>query len=289
MRPYLNLVRRIIDEGEIKEDRTGTGTYSISGAEFTHDMAHRFPLLTTKQTAFRVMLVELEGFLNGITDKKWYQDRNCHIWDEWCNPKIVPYAHDFGTKKRMMDERDLGPIYGFQWRHFGAKYRGYNEDYTGEGIDQLKEYVVEPLKTRNFDRRMLVSAWNPLDIPQMALPPCHYAWQVLVRGNKLDLRWDQRSVDTMLGLPFNIASYATLLHLLAKEAGLEEGILTGHLGDVHIYRNHVDQAVIQAGRQPFPLPTIETPDFTSIFDWDHTQTKIIDYKHHPKIEFPIAV
>ena len=190
----------------------------------------------------------------------------------------------------MLEEPDLGPIYGFQWRHFGADYKGLNYSHKGEGTDQLAK-LVNTLKMNPNDRRMLVTAWNPTYLHQQALPPCHYGFQVTVIDRKLNLMWNQRSVDTMLGLPFNIASYALLLHLLAKESGFEEGKLIGFLGDVHIYENHLDGAKEQIRREPKQLCQIVTENFTSIFDWTQEQTNIVGYKdnHHPKIEFPIAV
>lgn len=288
MEAYLDLVDRILRKGIEKPDRTGVGTLSISGQTFKHDMQDGFPLLTTKKMPFKSIATELEFFIRGLTDKKWLQERGCHIWDEWCNPAIVPYAHDEETKKRMLEERDLGPVYGFQWRHLGAEYRGYDFDYTRQGEDQLSR-VVDLLKTEPNSRRMVVNAWNPEDLRQMALEPCHYSWQVIVMGDKLDLIWNQRSVDTMLGLPFNIASYGLLLHLLARESGLKEGTLTGFLGDTHIYKNHIENAKNQLFRRPFPLPKIETPNFPSIFNWQNQDSNIRNYQSHPKIGFEIAV
>ncbi len=185
-------------------------------------------------------------------------------------------------------ETDLGPIYGFQWRHFGADYRGPDEDYSGEGVDQLQN-IVDSLKDDPFNRRMLCSAWNPKDLHKMALPPCHYNFQVTSDGNELNLAWGQRSVDVPLGLPFNIASYACLLHLLAKETGLQEGRLTGHLTDVHIYENQVEGVKEQLKREPLILPNISTENFDGIFNWSYHDTEVREYNHHPKINYPIAV
>lgn len=288
MKEYLNIVETILEKGTRKKNRTGVDTIGIFGVKFEHDMQEGFPLLTTKKMAYKNILSELEFFIKGYTDKTWLQERNNHIWDEWCNPKKVPYGHGAETFVKMHDERDLGPIYGFQWRHFGAEYLGYDADYTGQGVDQLAQ-LVDKLKNNPGDRRMIVSAWNPTQISEMALPPCHYQFQVNVSDGKLDLAWSQRSVDTMLGLPFNIASYATLLHLLAKEAGLKEGTLTGFLGDTHIYENHLDGAKEQVKRNPLKLPRIETENFKSIFDWQYTDSKIVDYYHHEPIKFKIAV
>lgn len=290
MRSYLDIVKKILDTGEAKSDRTGTGTIAIAGAMFEHDMNNGFPMLTTKKVPFKVVATELEFFIKGITDKQWLKDLNCHIWDEWCSPTKVPYAHDEATKQKMAAERDLGPIYGFQWRHFGADYVSYDTDYTGQGVDQLKK-VVDSLKSNPSDRRMIVMAWNPTKLGEMALPPCHYGFQVTVINGRLNLMWSQRSVDTMLGLPFNITSYALMLHLLAKETGLKEGKLIGFLGDVHIYSNHVDGAREQLTRDPdkYKLPQIITENFTSIFDWKAEDSKIVGYESYPKIEFQIAV
>ncbi len=288
MKSYLDIVQKILDKGIVKKDRTGVGTIAISGVIFEHDMSEGFPLLTTKSVPLRLVASELEFFLRGISDKKWLQERDNHIWDEWCSPAIVPYAHDSETKKKMLAERDLGPIYGWQWRHFGAEYNGYKADYAGKGVDQVKR-VVDLLKTNPDDRQMLVLAWNPMDIDKVIPPFCHYAWQVTVLDGKLNLMWNQRSIDVALGLPFNIASYGLLLHLLAKETGLKEGRLVGFLGDTHIYTNHVDGLKEQLTREPMNLPTIKTENFTSIFDWKYTDSEVENYDHHPRIKFEIAV
>lgn len=300
MKQYLEIVDKILEKGVRKKNRTGTDTIAVAGAMFEHDMSEGFPLLTTKKMGFRNIASELEFFIKGYTDKKWLQERKNHIWDEWCSPEKVPYSHDEEMQERMAGERDLGPIYGFQWRHFNAKYLGiegethisYGEgfpvDYNERGIDQLKN-LVDTLKNNPNDRRMIVSAWNPQQISQMALPPCHYGFQVTVLDNKVNLLWNQRSVDTMLGLPFNIASYGLLLHLLAKESGFEEGKLIGFLGDVHIYENHINGAKEQLKREPKKLPDIETMEFSSIFDWKYSDSRIFNYESHDKINFDISV
>ena len=288
MKKYLEILDQILTEGEYKDNRTGIGTYAVSGVKFEHDMSEGFPLLTTKNVPFRLVASELEFFIKGLTDKKWLQDRNNHIWDEWCNPQKVPYGHSEETKQRMAAERDLGPIYGWQWRNFGAEYKDNNHNYNGQGVDQL-EGIINTLKDNPNDRRMIVSAWNPKDLDKMALPPCHYQFQVTVIGDKLNLLWSQRSVDSVLGLPFNIASYALMLHLLAKESNFKEGKLTGFLADTHIYDNHIDGLKEQLGREPYTLPSIETNNFNSIFDWEYTDSEVKNYKHHSRIKFEIAV
>jgi thymidylate synthase len=288
MKAYLEIVQRILDTGVRKTNRTGVDVLAVAGAMFEHDMETGFPLLTTKKVPLRLVASELEFFIRGITDKEWLKEQNNHIWDEWCSPDAVPYANDENTKAKMMNERELGPIYGWQWRNIGAKYAGYNKPPEGKGVDQLRN-LVETLKAYPDDRRMIVSAWNPLDIPRMALPPCHYAFQITVTNGKLNLLWNQRSVDVALGLPFNIASYALLLHLLAKESGLGEGRLIGFLGDVHIYINHINPISVQCIRSPRPLPVIKTPNFTSIFDWRYGDSIVENYDPHPAIKFEIAV
>jgi thymidylate synthase len=288
MKAYLEIVRKILDEGIEKNNRTGINAIAIPGAMFEHDMSEGFPLLTTKSVPFRLVSSELEFFIKGITDKVWLQKRNNHIWDEWCSPDKVSYGHDDDTQKKMLEERDLGPIYGFQWRNFGALYNAYDKAPATKGVDQLKN-VIHTLKTNPTDRRMLVSAWNPMHLKHMALPPCHYGFQIIVVAGKLSVLWNQRSVDTALGLPFNIASYGLLLHLLAKEAGLEEGRLIGFLGDTHIYSNHIDGLKKQLKNRPLELPTITTHGFNSIFNWEYKDTEILDYKHHAPIKFDIAV
>lgn len=295
MQAYLDIVKKVLENGIEKQDRTGVGTIAIAGAMFEHDMAKGFPLLTTKKMPFKVIASELEFFIKGITDKQWLIERNNHIWDEWARPSKAPYGHDEESKKRMLEERDLGPVYGFQWRHFGADYESYDTNYTGKGVDQLK-YVIDTLKSVSKDRlindrRLIVNSWNAKMLHDMALPPCHYSYQITVLNGRLNLLWNQRSVDTMLGLPFNIASYALLLHLLAKETGLQEGKLVGFLADVHIYKNHIEGAKEQLSRDPnlYALPKIETQNFTSIFDWKYDDTKVVGYQSHPKIVFEIAV
>ncbi|MDA1197027.1 MAG: thymidylate synthase [Nanoarchaeota archaeon] len=290
MKSYLSIVEEILEKGVLKKNRTGVGALTIAGAMFSHDMSEGFPLLTTKKVPFRNIKSELEFFIKGITDKQWLQDRKNPIWNEWANPSKAAYGHSPEEKAKMVAERDLGAVYGFQWRHFGAHYDNYDSDYSGQGVDQLQN-VVKLLKEDPSSRRMIVSAWNPTAMSQMALPPCHYCFQVTVIDGKLNLLWNQRSVDTMLGLPFNIASYALLLHLLAKEAGLKEGKLVGFLGDVHIYENHVEGAREQLSRDvsTFTLPTLKTEPFTSIFYWKAEDSVVEGYESFPRIKFDIAV
>jgi thymidylate synthase len=264
MTNYLDLLKYVLENGQSRKGRTKEHYSSVNTLLFRHNMGDGFPAVTTKKLAFKTMLVELEGFIHAVTSKKWYQDRGCHIWDEWSNP-----SHDH--------DDDLGPIYGYQWRKFGP----HNED-------QFQK-ILNTLKVTPYSRRMVCSAWNPTDDMYMALPPCHFAWSVNTIGNKLNLNWVQRSCDMFLGVPFNIASYATLLHLMAKECNMEEGELTGVLWDAHIYHNHIDQVKLQLSRDPYPLPTIETNWKGDIYKWTHEDSILKDYKHHPSIKGDVAV
>ncbi len=292
---YFDILRKILKEGEWKDTRTGIRALSIAGTVFEHDMANGLPLLTTKRMGIKSVAAELEFFIKGITDKRWLQDRKCTIWDEWANPKKAPYGHDDESKARMRAERDLGPVYGWQWRHFGAEYVNYDTDYTGKGCDQLAA-MVGTLKRDPNNRQQYVTAMDPNLVKQQALPPCHVAFHVTIIGNRLNLTWYQRSVDTPLGLPYNIASYAILLHLLTKEIGkevngLEEGKLVGFLSDVHIYENQMDGVIEQLSRNPrrHGSSSLRTDSFKGIFDWQYTDTKVEGYESDPKIDFPIAV
>jgi thymidylate synthase len=293
---YLELVDKILKEGVRKENRTGIDTLAIAGSCIEHDMSEGFPLLTTKKMYFKGVKVELEGFIKGISSKQWFKDRGCNIWNEWCNPRKVPYGNDAESKAKMAAEDDLGLIYGVQWRNFYQPTSLDDVVDNDTGVDQLAK-IVNTLKTNPNDRRMICSAWNPTALDQMALPPCHLLWQVTVIDGKLNLAWYQRSVDVPLGLPFNIASYGLLLHLLAKEAGLKEGRLIGFLMDTHIYVNQVDALQEQIGRTPMKLSSLETKSYTfqdvgtkfSILDWTHEDTVLKNYVSHPPVKFDIAV
>ncbi len=289
---YLANLKRIKNEGVLKPNRTGVDTVALFHTVVEHDMSEGFPLLTTKKIAKKTMAVELEGFINAVTDKSWYQERKCNIWNEWANPESLgDYSNDKEKFKAMEDSNDLGPIYGYQWRQFNKPYEGPqtspSEDRDPES-DQLA-LIVDSLKNNPGDRRMIVSAWNPGQKHLMALPPCHYSFQVNVMGDKLNLVWNQRSCDYFLGVPFNIASYGLLLHLLSEESGIEPGRLVGNFEDSHIYLNHFDAVEEQLSRTPGVLPDVETRDFTSIFDWTHDQTSFLGYKPQASIKAVVAV
>ena len=318
MKQYLDILDNCLTNGTKSDNRTGIPTIRIPwGATFTHDMSNGFPLLTTKKMGPKTIFTELEFFIKGITDKQWLQDRNCHIWDEWGNAdswksvfenrkfkearklgaKSITAEHETEIKNKSMNEcRDLGPIYGWQWRHWNGEYK-FNphnpmENYNPgkPGIDQLKN-VIETAKKDPNNRRLIVNAWNPTYEKNMALPPCHYSWQILIHNDKLNLIWNQRSCDMFLGVPFNIASYAMLLLLMAKELGYEPGVLRGNLGDVHIYENHIPQVKEQLKREPYKLPTVEIPNenWQGILNWAaQGGFKLKDYVCHEKLTGEVA-
>lgn len=264
----------ILTKGYKKEDRTGTGTISFPGVMIRHDMSYGYPLLTLRKVPFKSAAIELEGFIKGITSKKWYKDRGCNYWNQWCNPQVVPYGTDDDTKKKMEECDDLGKIYGYQWRNF-------------KGVDQLKN-IVNTLKTDTNNRRMVCSAWAPDQLNEMALPPCHFAWQVNVTDGKLNLFYYMRSVDFVLGNDLN--TYGLLLHLLAKESNLKEGMLVGFFADAHIYINHIDGIKELLSRDvTSSLPTIKTDNFKSIYDWQYSDTILLDYNPLPSVKFDVAV
>jgi len=322
LKAYLDIVRDVIRNGERKNNRTGIDTIVMPNRVFSHDMSKGFPLLTTKKMAFKTLSVELEGFINGITSKKWYQERGCHIWDEWSNPEAkwkgeksckvkdwpssmaidsncpmtLEEEETFGIthkewiqkehKRAQRECDDLGPIYGYQWRHFNKPYDKDRYDF-GEHIDQLAN-IIDTLKTNPDDRRMVCSAWNPEQIHLMALPPCHYSWGLTHINGTLHMHWEQRSCDLFLGVPFNIASYALLLEIICKTVGMKPGNLTGLLIDCHIYENQMEQCFEQLKRTPKTLPTIEiTCD--DIFKWTHKDVKLIGYQPHGAIKAEVAV
>ena len=270
---YHDLLRTLLHYGANKLDRTGTGTKSIFGYTIRHNMAEGFPLLTTKKMAVKSIMTELKWFLKGRTDIQYLRDNNCKIWDG-----------DYEKSGRT--DGTLGPIYGKQWRSWGEYEAGYPESQ----IDQLANLVKE-LKLNPDSRRLIVSAWNVEELGQMVLPPCHYGFQVYTSTDKtgiryLSLMWNQRSVDTFLGLPFNIASYGTLLLLLAQETRMVPGHLIGSLGDVHLYNNHIEQAYEQLGRAPFKLPDIKI-DNADILNGEFDY-QVLGYKSHSQIKAPMS-
>ncbi|WP_296478969.1 thymidylate synthase [Roseinatronobacter sp.] len=259
MKQYLDGLQHILDHGVPSDDRTGTGTLSVFGMQMRYDLADGFPLVTTKRVHLKSIIHELLWFLSGDTNIRYLQENGVSIWNEWADA-----------------QGDLGPVYGRQWRDFG-------------GVDQISELVR--LITENPDsRRMIVSAWNPPDVPDMALPPCHTLWQARVLGGKLHLQLYQRSADMFLGVPFNIASYALLQIMLAKVTGLEPGTFVHTMGDAHIYSNHMEQVRTQLARRPKPLPHMQiTRDVESIFDFRYEDFHLEGYDPDPAIKAPVAV
>ncbi|MCG9915840.1 MAG: thymidylate synthase [Phenylobacterium sp.] len=262
-RQYLDLLADILETGVQRGDRTGTGTLGVFGRQMRFDLAQGFPLLTTKKLHRKSIILELLWFLRGDTNVAWLQERGVSIWDEWADA-----------------EGELGPVYGKQWRSWAAP--------DGRVIDQMA-HVVESLKTTPHSRRHIVSAWNPADVDDMALPPCHCLFQFFVAEGKLSCQLYQRSADVFLGVPFNIASYALLTHMVAKVTGLEPGEFVHTLGDAHLYLNHIDQAREQLTREPYPFPTLTLADKRDLFSFDYEDFKVSGYKAHEKIAAPIAV
>lgn len=264
MRQYHDLVNRILHEGVAKEDRTGTGTYSIFGHQMRFDLNAGFPVVTTKKVHLRSVTAELLWFLRGSTNVGWLQERGVKIWDEWADPS-----------------GDLGPIYGYQWRSWPTP--------DGSHVDQI-DRVVESIRHNPDSRRHIVSAWNVADVEEMALPPCHTLFQFYVAEGRLSCQLYQRSADVFLGVPFNIASYALLTHMVAQVTGLEVGDFVHTFGDAHLYRNHVDQARIQLEREFRPLPWLRlNPERTALDEFDLEDVEVVGYDPHPAIRAPIAV
>lgn len=282
---YLETIRRIIDTGYKREDRTGVGTLSIFGTQMRYSLRDNIiPLLTTKRVFFRGVAEELLWFIRGSTNAKDLQAKNIHIWDGNSTREFLD-ASGFIDRQ----EGDLGPVYGFQWRHFGAKYKTCYDDYTGEGIDQLSE-VINRIKNNPNDRRIIMSAWNPIDIPEMALPPCHCLAQFFVANGELSCQLYQRSADMGLGVPFNIASYALLTHMIAHVTGLKAGELVHTTGDTHVYLNHVEPLEEQLRRVPKPFPRLHFKrNVQTIDEFQFEDFEIRGYDPYPTIKMEMAV
>lgn len=279
---YLNLINDILEKGHKKSDRTGTGTLSLTGASMRFNL-ERFPLLTTKKVFIRGVIEELLFFIRGDTNNSHLVEKGVNIW--------TPNSTKEFYKKYNIDleENDLGPIYGFQWRHFGAKYIDKDTNYTDKGIDQLKK-VIYQIKNNPSSRRHLVVAWNPMDLDRMALPPCHVLFQFVVRDEYLDCIMYQRSGDVGLGVPFNIASYSLLTCMIAQVCNLKPGEFIHFIGDAHVYLNHVDALKIQIKREPRPFPTLLiNKEIKYIEDFGYEDFQIIDYDPWGAIKMDMAV
>lgn len=264
MRQYLDLLKDVMENGTDKSDRTGTGTRSVFGRQCRYDLSETFPLVTTKKVHLRSIIHELLWFLAGDNNIKYLNENRVKIWDDWAD-----------------ENGDLGPIYGVQWRSWAAA--------DGTTIDQIAN-AVDMIKNKPDSRRIMVSAWNVAEVPNMALPPCHALFQFYVADGKLSCQLYQRSADLFLGVPFNIASYALLTMMMAQVCGLKPGEFVHTFGDAHIYTNHFDQVKLQLSREPRPLPTMWiNPEVTSIFDFKYEDFKVENYNPHPTIKAPIAV
>ncbi len=277
MQQYHDQLKTILEHGEHTTDRTGTGTISYFGMQARYSMADGFPLVTTKKLHLRSIMHELLWFLAGDTNIKYLKDNAVSIWDEWAD-----------------ENGDLGPVYGHQWRRFPALEKT-NETRNGEplfianSVDQIQN-LLDMIKTSPDSRRLMVSAWNPADVPNMALPPCHTLWQVKILGGKLHLQLYQRSADMFLGVPFNIASYSMLLLMLAQVTGYEPGDFVHSIGDAHIYSNHLEQVDLQLSRTPKALPQMRlNPDVKSLFDFKYDDFEVLNYDPDPMIKAPVAV
>jgi thymidylate synthase len=260
---YEDLLRHVLEHGSSRPDRTGTGSRSVFGHQMRYDLQQGFPLVTTKRVHFRSIAYELLWFLRGESNVGWLRDNGVTIWDEWAAP-----------------DGDLGPVYGVQWRAWPTP--------SGEHVDQIAG-VLETLRTDPHSRRMVVSAWNVGEIPQMALPPCHTLFQFYVADGRLSCQLYQRSADLFLGVPFNIASYALLTHMVAQQVGLEPGDFVWTGGDCHIYDNHLDQVHEQLSRTPFPFPELRLKPAGSLFDHTYEDFEVMGYQHHPALRAPVAV
>jgi thymidylate synthase len=260
---YEDLLRTVLTSGTPKGDRTGTGTRSRFGAQLRYDLTAGFPLVTTKRVHFRSVAYELLWFLRGDSNVRWLQEHGVTIWDEWADP-----------------DGELGPVYGVQWRSWPTPDGGH--------VDQI-EQLLRRLRSDPDSRRLVVSAWNVAALDEMALPPCHAFFQFYVAAGRLSCQLYQRSADLFLGVPFNIASYALLTHLIAAEVGLRVGEFIWTGGDCHIYDNHVDQVREQLARAPYPFPTLRIRPKPSLFDYDYEDFEVLDYRHHPAIKAPVAV
>jgi len=282
---YLGLIKRIIEGGNKRGDRTGTGTLSLFGAQMRFSLRDgKFPLLTTKKVFYRGIAEELFWFIRGSTSAKELQDKNVRIWD---GNSSRQFLDSLGLTER--EEGDLGPVYGFQWRHFGASYTNMHADYSGQGVDQLAS-VIHTIKTKPEDRRIIMCAWNPADLDKMALPPCHCLVQFYVANGELSCQLYQRSADMGLGVPFNIASYSLLTVMLAHVTNLQPGDFVHTLGDAHVYSNHVEALKVQLERKPKQFPTIAIKrKVENIEDFKFEDFEVSGYSPHPKIVMEMAV
>jgi thymidylate synthase len=264
MQQYLDLMSHVLAKGTHKSDRTGTGTVSVFGHQMRFDLQEGFPVVTTKKLHLKSIIIELLWFLQGSTNNNWLKERGVSIWDEWAK-----------------EDGELGPIYGYQWRSWPAP--------NGEHVDQISQ-LIDQIKNNPDSRRLIVSAWNVAEIPRMALPPCHAFFQFYVADGKLSCQLYQRSADIFLGVPFNIASYALLTHMIAQQTGLTPGEFIWTGGDCHLYSNHMEQVKLQLSRQPLPLPKLNIRRKpASIFDYEYEDFELIGYQHHDAIKAPVAI
>lgn len=284
---YLDLVEDILTNGKEAPCRTGNNVLVRLNKSLTWDVNEGFPILTFRQIPFKGVKAELSCFVQGITDKQIYQERGCNYWNYWCNPTKVPYSN----KEGMKEERDLGNIYGFSWRHFGTSYENYDTDYSEKGYDQLAQ-VINKLKTDPYDRRMIITAWDPAHMNTMGLPPCLHTWQFNYLDNKLHLTGLQRSADTILGVPSDMVQGALLLYLVAKTVNMQPGTITLELCNCHIYDNHIPivKEHLDTWKEcDIALPQLTLKDETTVFNFLPDMAQLVDYEYGEKVSFEIAV
>lgn len=290
---FIQLIDKILIYGKDQPCRTGNMTRVLLNQVLTWDLKDGFPILTFRPIPFKGIKAEMECFLHGITDKRLYEEKGCKYWKEWCNPKKVPVGlTDTERKTFQLTEPSLGPIYGFQWRFFGADYKEMDTDYNGQGFDQIK-YIVDTFNKNKYDRRLILNAWNPLAMDAMALPPCVYGFQLNWFDDRLHMTVQQRSCDLILGVPADMAGYALILHLLAKTLDVEPGTITFNLCNCHIYDNHFD--IIAENMHDwrnncnYALPELKLKPETDVFNFKADDAELLNYQHGPKVTFPIAV
>lgn len=284
---YLDLVEEILIKGEEVPCRTGNKVLVRLNKSLTWDVNEGFPILTFRQIPFKGVKGELSCFLQGITDKQTYQERGCNYWNFWCNPTKVPYS----DKEGMKEERDLGNIYGWNYRHFGAEYDNYDTDYTGKGYDQL-EHVINKLKTDPYDRRMIITAWDPAHMNTMGLPPCLHTWQFNYLGGKLHLTGLQRSADTILGVPADMIQGALLLYLVAQTVNMQPGTITLEFCNCHIYDNHIEKVKehLETWKNcNLPLPQLILDSEATVYNFLPDMAKLDNYQYGEKVSFDVAV
>ncbi len=286
---YKSLINSVLTDGSERVTRSGAGTLSIHGYMIKHNMSEGFPLTTLRSIPFRLIASELEWTLKGKTDKKSLNELGNHIWDKFCNPKYVKdFKNNQETYDLMLNENDLGPIYGFQWRFFGADYIGPGTDYSHKGFDQIKN-LIDMLKKNTFSKRLIVTNWHPKDVLEMAVPSCPCMFQLIRHGDKLNLSFFQRSADCMVGLPFDFAFHALLLHLFSLQTGLWAGSVVGFFNNVEIFNQHIDGAKELIKKTSKKLGKLKTKKFDDLLNWKFSDTQLLEYEPNELMKFEVNI